>query len=251
MRTTLPIRIPTLWATVTDIIPEFDKVTQTLKVRLEADNPGYSLRPDMFVDVEFPVDLPATVHVPVDAVLDSGLKKTVFVDRGDGYFEPRKVETGWRFGDRVEITQGLEAGERIVISGNFLVDSESRMRLAAAGMYGEVTKDPVCGHNLDESKAKAAGHQSQYNHKTYYFCSEECQHQFEKHPERYVEKDTDSGGEPGSAAPVQPKPAAPGMAQRPGLRPRRRRGPGQSRGLEQRVSGQDLLFLPVFLQSAI
>ena len=91
------------------------------------------LRPDMFVDVDFPVKLPPSINVPVDAVLDSGLTQTVFVDRGNGFFEPRKVETGWRLGDRVEITRGLQPGEKVVISGNFLIDSESRMKLAAAG----------------------------------------------------------------------------------------------------------------------
>ena len=62
------------------------------------------------------------------------------------------------------------------------------MKLAAAGMYGEVTKDPVCGLNVDETKAKAAGLQSSYKNQTYYFCSEECQQHFEKHPERYAVK---------------------------------------------------------------
>ena len=125
MRATLPNQNQTLWATVSEILPVFDPVTRTLKVRLETDNLDYRLKPDMFVDVEFPLNLPETVTVPVDAILDSGLKKTVFVDRGNGYFEPRKVETGWRFGDRVEILKGLEPGEKIVISGNFLIDSES------------------------------------------------------------------------------------------------------------------------------
>jgi membrane fusion protein, copper/silver efflux system len=106
-------------------------------VRLELDNPGYALRPDMFVDVEFPVTLPAALAVPADAVLDSGRKKTVFVDRGNGFFEPRQVETGWRIGDRIEITKGLMAGERIVVSGTFLIDSESRMKAAAAGMQNK------------------------------------------------------------------------------------------------------------------
>ena len=82
----------------------------------------------MFVDVEFPVGVPPTLAVPADAIVDSGLRKTVFVDRGDGYFAPRLVETGRRIGDDVEVTKGLIAGERIVISGTFFVDSESRMR---------------------------------------------------------------------------------------------------------------------------
>ena len=96
------------------------------------DNPGYALRPDMFVDVQLAITLPTSVSVPVDAVLDSGLHKTVFVDRGEGNFEPRVVETGWRFDERVQIVSGLEAGERIVTSSNFLLDSETRLRQAAA-----------------------------------------------------------------------------------------------------------------------
>ena len=159
-KVSLPDRQKVFEATVTNVQPQVDPVTRALKVRLEADNPGYTLKPDMFVNVEFPINLPAAITVPVDAILDSGLKQTVFVDRGNGFFEPRRVETGQRFGEQVEIVQGLEPGERIVISGNFLIDSESRMRLAAAGMFGEVGKDPVCGLNVDESKAKSAGFQT-------------------------------------------------------------------------------------------
>jgi multidrug efflux pump subunit AcrA (membrane-fusion protein) len=120
-------------ADIADALPPFDPVTRTLKVRLDLDNPGYGLRPDMFVDVEMPVRLPAALTVPADAVIDSGRRKIVYVDRGNGLFEPRPVETGWQFGDVVAITKGLEAGERIVVSGNFLIDSESRMRLGPEG----------------------------------------------------------------------------------------------------------------------
>jgi Cu(I)/Ag(I) efflux system membrane fusion protein len=67
-------------------------------------------------------------------VLDSGLKKTVFVDRGNGNIEPRSVETGERVGDRVEILRGLRADERIVVSGTFLIDSESQLRSATSSM---------------------------------------------------------------------------------------------------------------------
>jgi Cu(I)/Ag(I) efflux system membrane fusion protein len=113
-----------------DVLPQFDPVSQSVKVRLDADNPQYLLRPDMFVDVDLPITLPAAIAVPADAVVDSGLKKTVFVETGDGVFEPRQVETGWRFGDRIEIVKGLAPGERVVVSGTFLLDSESRMRRA-------------------------------------------------------------------------------------------------------------------------
>jgi Cu(I)/Ag(I) efflux system membrane fusion protein len=114
-----------------DVLPQFDQASQSLKVRLEADNPHYVLRPDMSVDVELRVDVPPSVAVPVDAVIDSGVRKIVFVERSAGVFEPREVETGWRFGDRVEIVKGLSEGDRIVVSGTFLLDSESRIRQIA------------------------------------------------------------------------------------------------------------------------
>jgi multidrug efflux pump subunit AcrA (membrane-fusion protein) len=125
----LPGRTASLRARVSSLVlPQFDPVSQSVKVRLEAENPGYLLRPDMFVDVDVAITLPPTIAVPVDAVLDSGLKKTVFVESATGVFEPREVETGWRLGGRVEIVRGLAAGERIVVSGRFLLDSETRMR---------------------------------------------------------------------------------------------------------------------------
>lgn len=116
--------------------PQVDMTTRTLKVRIEADNPEMTLKPEMFVDVEFQVAMPSRVTVPAEAVLNSGLKKTVFVDLGNGFLEPRQVETGERAGGRIEITKGLRAGERVVVSGNFLIDSESQLKSAAAGMAG-------------------------------------------------------------------------------------------------------------------
>ena len=120
-----------LTATVSQSEPMFDEATLTHKVRLEAANPQWALKPGMFVDVEFPVTLPPTLVVPADAIVDSGLRKTVFVDHGNGYFEARVVETGSRIGEDVEVTKGLVPGERIVISGTFFVDSESRMKATA------------------------------------------------------------------------------------------------------------------------
>jgi len=117
-----------LSATASPSEPTFDEASLTLKVRLEAANPRRALKPGMFVDVEFPLDLPSRLVVPADAIVDSGLRKTVFVDCGNGNFEPRLVETGSRIGDDVEVLKGLTPGERIVISGTFFVDSESRMR---------------------------------------------------------------------------------------------------------------------------
>jgi RND family efflux transporter MFP subunit len=188
VKVTLAGQNETYMATVSEILPQFDPATLTVKVRLEMDNPQFALRPGMFVDVEFPITMPPTINIPLDAILDSGVKKTVFVEREKGFFEPRRVKTGWRLGERAEIIEGLQPGESIVVSGNFLIDSESRMRLAAAGMFGEATKDPVCGMNVDESKAKAAGFQSTYKNQTYHFCSQGCKEHFEKNPERYATK---------------------------------------------------------------
>jgi Cu(I)/Ag(I) efflux system membrane fusion protein len=171
---------------VSEVLPQFDPTTRTLKVRIEVDNADYALRPDMFVDVQFPLNLPRALTVPSDAVLDSGLRKTVFVDVGDGYFEPRRVETGWRFGDRVQILRGVMAGERVVTSGNFLIDSESRMKAAAAGIRGEPERDLVCGMDVDAARAKAAGRTSQHDGKAYYFCSDHCKKQFDADPAKYV-----------------------------------------------------------------
>jgi RND family efflux transporter MFP subunit len=116
--------------------PQVDPMTRTLKVRLNMDNPDVMLKPDMYADVEFRVNFPATLTVPAGAVLNSGERKTVFIDRGDGYFEPREVKTGEREGDRIQILSGLTGNERIVTSGNFLIDSESQMKAAASGMGG-------------------------------------------------------------------------------------------------------------------
>lgn len=164
-------------------LPQFDGSSRVLRVRLEMDNPDFVLRPDMFVDVELEVSLPPGIVVPVDAVLDSGLRKTVFVDAGNNYFVPRPVETGWRLGDRIQIVRGLHPGERIVVSGNFLLDSESRMRLAAAAPAGGA-KDPVCGMTIDP--AKAAG-KSEYRGGSYSFCSKACKDKFDKEPGKYLE----------------------------------------------------------------
>jgi len=114
-------------------LPPFDPGSRTFKVRLEVDNPQLILRPDMFVDVEFSLTLPEAVTVPAEAVIQSGWQKIVFVDLGDGNFEPRTVETGSRIGDRMQIIRGLRAGEPIAVSGNFLLDSESRMHPGSSG----------------------------------------------------------------------------------------------------------------------
>ncbi len=173
-------------ARVSDVLPQFDPATRTNKIRLETDNPGYELRPDMFVDIEVPVRLPEAITVPADALLDTGLQKTVFVARGNGGFEPRRVETGWRLGDSIEIINGLKPGEQIAVSGTFLIDSESRMKAATAQANSQRVKDPVCGMEVDAAQAKTSGMAIEYSGRTYYFCSEDCRQKFDKNPEIYI-----------------------------------------------------------------
>ena len=181
-------------AAVSSVPPQFDANTRTLKFRLEVDNPGLVLRPDMFVDVEVPVTGQAAITVPTDAVVDTGVKKTVYVEKGNGVFEPRRVETGWRAGDQVEIVRGLKPGEKIVVSGTFLIDSESRMKAAAVGIFGEISEDPVCGVEVDQSKAKAGGRTTAYQGRTYYFSSDKCKNQFDADPAKFVRKATGTTG---------------------------------------------------------
>jgi membrane fusion protein, copper/silver efflux system len=120
-------------ARVAYIQPLMNAETRTLQVRLEMDNPGLLLKPEMFVNVDLATGVASRLLVPVNAVLNSGLRQTVFVDRGNGFLEPRAVRTGQQFNDRVEILEGLQPGERIVTSGTFLVDSESQLQSAAQG----------------------------------------------------------------------------------------------------------------------
>jgi len=119
---------------VTYINPTVEETTRTVKVRMELANAGEQLKPDMFVDVELEADLGTGLSVPDSAVIDSGGRKLVFLDRGDGRFEPREVELGVRVGGAFQVLGGLEDGESVVTSANFLLDSESSLRSALAGM---------------------------------------------------------------------------------------------------------------------
>jgi membrane fusion protein, copper/silver efflux system len=131
VRVTLPDTGEAFKARVSNVLPEVDPASHTLKLRLEAENAGFRLRPDMFVNVELPMALPAGLSVPVDAILDSGLSKRVFVQTSKGYFASREVQTGWRLEDSVQVVKGLDEGEIVASAGTFLIDSESRMQLAA------------------------------------------------------------------------------------------------------------------------
>jgi Cu(I)/Ag(I) efflux system membrane fusion protein len=119
---------------VTYINPQFDNATRTLKVRVELANPGFALKPDMFANVELGIGYGKQIVVPQEAVMDSGAEQLVFVAHEGGYFEPRKVQLGAKVDHEFIVLGGLKAGERIVTSANFLIDSESKLKSAAGGM---------------------------------------------------------------------------------------------------------------------
>jgi len=120
---------------ITYIYPYLDAKTRTNKVRIEFNNPDGLLKPDMFGDVTIAASRKKSgVFVPRESVLMTGKKAHVFVQTETGRFEPRTVKTGSRAGNLIEIIDGVQAGEQVVSSGQFLIDSESSIREAAAKM---------------------------------------------------------------------------------------------------------------------
>lgn len=116
------------------ILPQVDMNTRTAKVRLVFPNPGLKLTPGMYVNVVMKLPLGRQLVVPTSAIFHSGTRQLIFVNHGEGQFEPRDVQTGLQVGEQVVITKGVKTGESIVTSANFLIDSESQLQ-AAAGAY--------------------------------------------------------------------------------------------------------------------
>ena len=112
------------------VYPTLDGVTRTGRVRVALENPDLALRPDMYADVELAVDLGERLVIPNSAVIYTGPRRLVFVDLGEGKLRPQEIQVGVRAGDYVEVTQGLEPGDVVVTSGNFLIAAESRIRSA-------------------------------------------------------------------------------------------------------------------------
>jgi Cu(I)/Ag(I) efflux system membrane fusion protein len=115
---------------VTYVYPVLESKTRTVKVRFELPNPDWHIKPGMFANVDLHIPRGKRLVVPRAAVLDSGTEQVVFIDRGKGIFEPRKVKVGVRTRDTYEILEGIKAGEMVVTRGNFMVDSESNLKAA-------------------------------------------------------------------------------------------------------------------------
>ena len=121
---------------VSYVYPYLDEKTRTVKVRLEHSNPGYKLKPDMYVNAEIKIPGETHLSVPEEAVLDSGTRKIVFVDKGDGHYEAKEVKVGTKMEGFYQVLSGLKEGEKIAASSAFLLDSESRLSEAMGAMAG-------------------------------------------------------------------------------------------------------------------
>ena len=110
------------------IYPTISADTRTAKIRLTLPNPGGQLKPQMFTNVEIRIDLGKKLTIPDSAVIDTGRGQVVYVDRGNGIFEPREIQTGLRADGTVEVLRGLKTGEKVATSANFLIDSEAQLK---------------------------------------------------------------------------------------------------------------------------
>jgi Cu(I)/Ag(I) efflux system membrane fusion protein len=110
------------------IDPVIDEATRTARVRVDIENPDFQLRPGMYVNIELHCDGGESLAVPASAVLPTGERNIVFVDQGAGKLLPRFVELGRKYGESYAVLSGLQEGERVVSSANFLIDAEARVQ---------------------------------------------------------------------------------------------------------------------------
>ena len=115
---------------IDQVLPQVDPTTRTVRVRLIFSNPGVVLKPGMYVNVVIAVPLGRHLVIPSSAVLQTGSRAIAFINRGNGNLEPRTIETGPQLDDSVIVLHGLKAGEQVVSSANFLVDSEAQLQQA-------------------------------------------------------------------------------------------------------------------------
>jgi Cu(I)/Ag(I) efflux system membrane fusion protein len=131
----LPVRVTTsaspgeeFKGKISIIDPFIDAAKRVIRVRIDVENPELKLRPDMFVDIELQREMGEGLTIPFGAVMPTGKRNVVFVDKGEGRIEPRIVELGRKYGDVYEVRNGLKEGERVVASSNFLIDAEAKVQ---------------------------------------------------------------------------------------------------------------------------
>jgi membrane fusion protein, copper/silver efflux system len=114
--------------TIALIDPFINETKRTAKVRIDIPNADFKLRPGMYVNAELAMDMGEALTVPVSAIMPTGERNVVFIDKGEGKLEPRVVQLGAKYGDSYEVQSGLQEGERVVSSANFLIDAESKVQ---------------------------------------------------------------------------------------------------------------------------
>jgi Cu(I)/Ag(I) efflux system membrane fusion protein len=134
---------------ITVINPFVDPAKRTAKVRIEITNPDFKLQPGMFVNAELAMAMGEGLTIPVSAVMPTGTRNIVFVDKGEGKLEPRLVELGAKYGDNYEVRAGLAEGERVVSSANFLIDAEAKVQGALKSFESADRRD---GETAKEGK---------------------------------------------------------------------------------------------------
>jgi membrane fusion protein, copper/silver efflux system len=137
---------------VSFIYPFLDPKTRTVKVRVEMPNPGLKLKPDMYVTAIIKSQVASGLAIPASAVIDTGTRQVVWVEKQAGVFEPRDVKVGARVDDNVQILSGLSGGEKVAATGGYLLDSESQLRGGSGG-----GQESMPGMKMDQQKAPAPG----------------------------------------------------------------------------------------------
>ncbi len=147
---------------ITYVYPTMNADTRTVPVRVELSNPGHLLKPAMFSQVEIQVGGKTPVlAVPDSAVIDSGTRQIVLVQAGEGRFEPREVKLGARSDNYVQVREGVQAGEPVVVAANFLIDAESNLKAAIGGLAAAPAAAPAPAAGTAPSAAPGAGHRGQ------------------------------------------------------------------------------------------
>jgi RND family efflux transporter MFP subunit len=123
--------------TISVINPFLDETKRTARVRIDIPNPDFKLRPGMYVNAELEMDMGKALTIPVSAVMPTGTRNIVFVDKGEGKLEPRIVQLGTKYADIYEVKSGLQENERVVASANFLIDAESKVQGALRAFEDE------------------------------------------------------------------------------------------------------------------
>lgn len=176
------------------VYPTVAQDTRTVRVRVELSNPDLAIRPGMHGDVEIATEAAEALVVPAEALVDTGIVQYVFVASSGGRFEPRRVRVGLSQGESVQILTGLREGERVVTTANFLIDSESRLAAAIAGLSSETSAGEIeTEAEIDKETEVEAGSEAETAPRT----------------TPKLERATTKPVEPAPAAPPAPTPSAP------------------------------------------